>query len=168
MSTFQHGLVAGLQEARNTQYIWRGIQLEACFEWPCCQVKGFVLYPIDTSNTWSWCWGGKGFPLPLMLRIPFAWILQMKVTKSRLAKEKTDLTRYIQESSQRNVTHGGGKISWLIHHLTQFPSGASGKEPACQCRKHDMGLIAGLGRSPGGVFLPGEPHGQRSLVGYGL
>ena len=108
------------------------------------------------------------FLYPLMLRIPFAWILQMKVTKSRLAKEKTDLTRHIQESSQRNVTHGGGKILWLIHHLTQFPSGASGKEPACQCRKHDMGLIAGLGRSPRGVFLPGEPHGQRSLVGYGL
>ena len=27
----------------------------------------------------------------------------------------------------------------------------SGKEPACQCRRHrDMGLIPGLGRSPGG------------------
>ena len=37
----------------------------------------------------------------------------------------------------------------------------------------DAGLIPGLGRSPGGgkwqptpVFLPGESHGQRSLVGY--
>ena len=38
----------------------------------------------------------------------------------------------------------------------------------------DMGLIPGLGRSPGGerawqptpVFLPGESLGQRSLVGY--
>ena len=35
----------------------------------------------------------------------------------------------------------------------------------------DLGLIPGLGRSPGGgqrtpVFLPGESHGQRSLVGY--
>ena len=34
-----------------------------------------------------------------------------------------------------------------------------------------MGLIPGLGRSPGEgngnpVFLPGESHGQRSLVGY--
>ena len=36
-----------------------------------------------------------------------------------------------------------------------------------------MGSIPGLGRSPGGghgkptiVFLPGEFHGQRSLVGY--
>ena len=38
----------------------------------------------------------------------------------------------------------------------------------------DVGSIPGLGRSPGGghgnplpVFLPGESHGQRSLVGYG-
>ena len=44
----------------------------------------------------------------------------------------------------------------------------------------DMGLIPGLGRSPGegngnplqysfffpSVFLPGKSHGQRSLVGY--
>ena len=36
----------------------------------------------------------------------------------------------------------------------------------------DMGLIPGLGRSPGGggpipVSLPGESQGQRSLAGYG-
>ena len=38
----------------------------------------------------------------------------------------------------------------------------------------DLGLIPGCGRSPGGghgnptpVFLPGESHGHRSLVGYG-
>ena len=37
----------------------------------------------------------------------------------------------------------------------------------------DLGSISGLGRSPGEgndqptpVFLPGEFHGQRSLVGY--
>ena len=35
----------------------------------------------------------------------------------------------------------------------------------------DVGSIPGLGRSPGGrhgnpVFLPGESHGQRSLIGY--
>ena len=35
----------------------------------------------------------------------------------------------------------------------------------------DSGSICGLGRRPGGengipVFLPGESHGQRSLVGY--
>ena len=38
-------------------------------------------------------------------------------------------------------------IIWVI----VFPGGASGKEPACQCRRHrDTGLISGSGRCPGG------------------
>ena len=56
-----------------------------------------------------------------------------------------------------------------------FPAGSDGKESACNVG--DMGLIPGLERSPGElligvawlptpVFLPGEFHGQRSLVGY--
>ena len=60
-----------------------------------------------------------------------------------------------------------------------FPGGSGGKESAC-CVE-DQGLIPGLGRSLGEgngypfrysfffffipVFLPGEFHGQRSLVG---
>ena len=47
--------------------------------------------------------------------------------------------------------------------------GLSGKEPACQAG--DLGLIHGLGRSPGeGNDNPFQysclSHGQRSLVGY--
>ena len=52
-----------------------------------------------------------------------------------------------------------------------FSAGASGKEPAYQCRS----LIPGSGRfpwrrawQPTPVFLPGEFHGQRSLVGQSL
>ena len=45
---------------------------------------------------------------------------------------------------------------------------------ASACNAGDLGLIPGLGRSPGEgngnqptpVFLPGESHGRRSLVGY--
>ena len=39
-----------------------------------------------------------------------------------------------------------------IYSFSGFPDGASGKEPACQCRKiiRDMGSIPGLGGSPGG------------------
>ena len=51
--------------------------------------------------------------------------------------------------------------------------GAGVKDPACQCWDlRDMGLIPGLGRSledawqSTPLFLPGESHGQRSLVGY--
>ena len=51
-----------------------------------------------------------------------------------------------------------------------FPCGSSGKESACNVR--DLGLIPGLGRSPGegkGYLLQyscREFHGQRNLAGY--
>ena len=51
-----------------------------------------------------------------------------------------------------------------------FPSGSDGKESVCSAV--DLGSIPGSGRSPGKgngnpspVFLPGEFHGERSLVG---
>ena len=51
------------------------------------------------------------------------------------------------------------------------PGGSDDKESACSVG--DLGSIPGSGRSPGEgkqllslVFLPGESHGQRSLVGY--
>ena len=55
-----------------------------------------------------------------------------------------------------------------------FPKGAGGKEPACQCRRHKRrGFDPWAGkipwrraRQPLPVFLPGESHGQRSLVGH--
>ena len=55
-----------------------------------------------------------------------------------------------------------------------FPGGASGKEPACQCRRHKRGgfnPLAGkipwrMAWQPTPVFLPGESYGQRSLAVY--
>ena len=53
-----------------------------------------------------------------------------------------------------------------------FPGGASGKEPTCKCRRHKRcRFYPWLGKipwrkvwQPPPVFLPGESHGQRSLV----
>ena len=52
-----------------------------------------------------------------------------------------------------------------------FPAGSDSKESACSTG--DPGSIPESGRSPGRrkwlstpIFLPGESHGQRSLVGY--
>ena len=52
-----------------------------------------------------------------------------------------------------------------------FPGDSDGKESACKAG--DLGLIPGLGRFPWRrgwlptpLFLPGELHGQRSLMGY--
>ena len=55
-----------------------------------------------------------------------------------------------------------------------FPGDPSGKESASQCRKHKRcRLNPWVGKIPWtrkwlhtAVFLPGKPHGQRSLVGY--
>ena len=64
----------------------------------------------------------------------------------------------------------GGPIKSVLG----FPGGASGKEPACQCRldEREVGLMPGSGRSPGGghgnplQYSCLESHGQRSLVSY--
>ena len=55
-----------------------------------------------------------------------------------------------------------------------FPGGAIGKEPTCQCRRPKRpGFNPWVKKIPWrrewlptSVFLPGESHGQRSLVGY--
>ena len=55
--------------------------------------------------------------------------------------------------------------------MDNFPGGLASKESACNAG--DLGSVPGLGKSPGEgnclptpVFLPGEFHGQRTLVGY--
>jgi len=55
-----------------------------------------------------------------------------------------------------------------------FPGGASSKEPACRCRRHKRCWLDPWVRKipwrrawqPTPVFLPGESHGEKSLVGY--
>ena len=55
-----------------------------------------------------------------------------------------------------------------------FPGSTSGKEPACQHRRHKRhGFSSWVGkipwrraRQPTPVFLPGESHGQRSLADH--
>ena len=55
--------------------------------------------------------------------------------------------------------------------LMGLPRWLSGKESACQCRRcrsnPRVGKIPWRRKwQPTPVFLPGESHGQRSLVGY--
>ena len=67
-----------------------------------------------------------------------------------------------------------GNLKWYGYF--GFPSEASGKEPTCQCRRHQRlrfdpwvrKIPWRRARQPTPVFLPGESHGQRSLVGYSL
>ena len=66
------------------------------------------------------------------------------------------------------------KYEGRIWNTLGFPRGASGKEPACQCRRQKRREFDPWVRKiprrrawqPTPVFLPGESHGQRNLVGY--
>ena len=90
---------------------------------------------------------------------------------SHLGSPNTSHLKYLSLAFTKNKTK---------QNKTGFPCGASGKEPACQCRhkRHKRthkrhGFNPWVGKipwrrkwQPTPVFLPGESHGQRSLAGY--
>ena len=65
-------------------------------------------------------------------------------------------------------------LNWTAVVFLGIPSGASGKEPACHCRRcKNCGFNPWVGKmpwrrawQPSPVFLPGKSHRQRSLAGY--
>ena len=71
-----------------------------------------------------------------------------------------------------------GSTSWLIYSFLfckgGFPGGSVVRNPPVNAEDtEEVGSIPGSERSPGGgngtpIFLPGEFHGQRILVGYSL
>ena len=67
--------------------------------------------------------------------------------------------KVLQDASSREV------FLWTPGSSLGFPGGTSGKEPACQCRKHELDPWVGKipwrrAWQPTSVFLPGESHGQ--------
>ena len=62
----------------------------------------------------------------------------------------------------------------VYFHVQGFSSGTSGKEPSCQCRRHKRPMFDPWVKKipwrkawqPTPVFLPGESHRHRSLVGH--
>ena len=79
----------------------------------------------------------------------------------RLLRQAGNSTRDVQEP-----------LVLCFIYLSLFYIGASGKEPACQFRRHKRcGFDPWIGKipwrrawQPTPVFLPGEPHKQRSQV----
>ena len=78
----------------------------------------------------------------------------------------------VMQHCEQTTAHLAPHLSVLG--ITGFPGGASDKEPACQFRSHKRrGFDLWARKIPWRrkwqltpVFLPGEPHGQRSLAGY--
>ena len=68
---------------------------------------------------------------------------------------------------------GWGRGGRHKREVKDFSGGANGKEPACQCRRSKRcGFDSYVGKipwkrawQPTPVFLPGESHGRKSLVG---
>ena len=83
---------------------------------------------------------------------------------SRWGHRESDTTEQLNKDQQQQC----------VYKLLGFPGGTGGKENACQCRRHKRcGFDPWVGKipwrrvwQPTPVFLPGESHGQRSLVGY--
>ena len=82
-------------------------------------------------------------------------------------------------SKEDTAEHGLGRFSWEEHACIQalrrlgLPRWLSGKESACQCRRHRfdpwVGMIPWRRKwQPIPVFLPGKSHGQKNLAGYSL
>ena len=72
------------------------------------------------------------------------------------------------------IVHGVAKSQTQLSNFHSLTLSASGKESACQCRrrkKHEFDtwvrkILWRRKWQPTPVFLPGELHGQRSLVSY--
>ena len=103
------------------------------------------------------------------------WMLINWIFQSRWKNVPSEKEKKKEKKCSLKVTHltDSQNIS-CIYHYSGFPGGAIGKESAYRCRRHKrVGLIFGSGKipwrrkwQPTPVFLPGESHGQRSLLGY--
>ena len=79
-----------------------------------------------------------------------------------------------KEVSLAALNQGPPQFRSALGPTLELPRWLSGKEPACQCRRHKRHRFDPWVRKiswrrawqPTSVFLPGETHGQRSLAGY--
>ena len=77
-------------------------------------------------------------------------------------------------SSSPDSEHLSDRFFQFVIKRYGFPGGASGKDPACQCRRCKRhGFDPWVGKiswrrawQPTAVFLPGKSHARRGLAGY--
>ena len=109
-------------------------------------------------------------PVNIQDWFPLGWIIWSPCSQ-RDSQESSPTPQF--ESRQENL-----KLSSLLSFLLfsrVFPGDASNKEPDCHCRRNKWcGFSPWVGKipwrrkwQPTPAFLPGEFHGQRSLMGYG-
>ena len=104
-----------------------------------------------------------GWFIPLDVREYYSPIKKKQCTAAVWMDLET--TTLSQPDREKYITH-----MWNLG----FPGATSGKEPACQCRRHKRHMFDPWVRkipwrrvwqsTP--VFLPGESHGRRRLASY--
>ena len=115
---------------------------------------------------------GRGRPL-------FSWLPLRGVKLLEDRKEKRRKEKAVGGSSKVIGSHHLYVFAFVFelkYSWVGLPRWRSGKDSACQCRRcKSCGFDPWVGKilwsrkwHPTPVFLPGESHGQRSLVGYSL
>jgi len=125
-----------------------------------------------------WCWEGLGAVEEGDDRGWDGWMASPTLTDMNLSRLwESVMDREAWNAAVHGVTKSWTRLSgWTEPNSSPkgFPGNASGKEPACQCRRHKRcGFDPWVGKIPRRrecqpipVFLPGESHGWRSLVCY--
>ena len=114
---------------------------------------------------------------PLLLLPPIPPSIRVFSSESALPIRGPKYWSFIFSISPSNEYPGliSFRMDWLDLLLSKgglgLPSGANGKESACQCRR--LGFDHWVSTMPwrrkwqlAPILLPAKPHGQRSLAGY--
>ena len=109
----------------------------------------------------------KEIPGLISFRMDWLDLLAVQGTLKSLLQHHTSKASILWQKST-NMSFG------VTSEFKGFPGGTSGKEHACQCRRPKRRKFNPWVRKilwrrewqPTPVFLPGESHGQKSLVGY--
>ena len=151
-----------------------GILQARILEWVPMPFPGESSQPRDRTHVSYVSWQAGSLPLASPgkpIKDKWSEVAQLYLT----LWDPMDYTIHgiLQATILEWTTFAFSGVSFLVGPMG-FPGGASGKEPTCQCRRHKRhSFHPWVGKIPWRrawqltpVFLPGESHGQRNLVGY--